>query len=61
MWLPLRANGEEIGALVGAAGRSPWVDPVQLDTAAVLAAHVAASLDAAVALRRERESAVTTR
>jgi diguanylate cyclase (GGDEF)-like protein len=55
----LRANGEEIGALVGAGGPADRVDPVQLDTAAVLAAHVAASLDAAVALRRERESAVT--
>ncbi|MGH3077470.1 MAG: diguanylate cyclase domain-containing protein, partial [Gaiellaceae bacterium] len=59
VWLPLRANGEEIGALVGAGGPADRVDPVQLDTAAVLAAHVAASLDAAVALRRERESAVT--
>ena len=55
----LRANGEEIGALVGSGGPVARVDPVQLDTAAVLAAHVAASLDAAVALRRERESAVT--
>jgi diguanylate cyclase (GGDEF)-like protein len=35
------------------------VDAAQLDTAAVLAAHVAASLDAALALRRERRSAVT--
>ena len=59
VWLPLRANGEEIGALVGAGGPIARVDPVQLDTAAVLAAHVAASLDAALALRRERESAVT--
>jgi len=59
VWLPLRANGEEIGALVGAGAPTAGVDPVQLDTAAVLAAHVAASLDAAVVLRRERESAVT--
>lgn len=59
VWLPLRANGEEIGALVGAGGPVARVDPVQLDTAAVLAAHVAASLDAALALRRERASAVT--
>ena len=59
VWLALRANGEEIGALVGSGGPVARVDPVQLDTAAVLAAHVAASLDAAVALRRERESAVT--
>jgi diguanylate cyclase (GGDEF)-like protein len=59
VWLPLRANGEEIGALVGTGAPTADVDPVQLDTAAVLAAHVAASLDAAVVLRRERESAVT--
>ena len=59
VWLPLRANGEEIGAFVGAGGSAAPVDPAQLDTAALLAAHVAASLDAAVVLRRERESAVT--
>jgi diguanylate cyclase (GGDEF)-like protein len=59
VWLPLRANGEEIGALVGIGVSAAPVDPAQLDTAAVLAAHVAASLDAAVVLRRERESAVT--
>jgi len=59
VWLPLRANGEEIGALLGTGGPVARMDPVQLDTAAVLAAHVAASLDAALALRRERESAVT--
>lgn len=59
VWLPLRANGEEIGALVGIGASTTGVDPVHLDTAAVLAAHVAASLDAAVVLRRERVSAVT--
>ena len=52
----LRANGEEIGAH-RAWPRRPG-RPVQLDTAAVLA-HVAASLDAALALQRERESAMT--
>jgi diguanylate cyclase (GGDEF)-like protein len=57
--LPLRANGEEIGALVGARAPAAGIDPVQLDTAAVLAAHIAACLDAAVVLRRERQSAVT--
>jgi diguanylate cyclase (GGDEF)-like protein len=57
IWLPLRANGEDIGALVGTGGGA--VSPENLDTAAVLAAHAAASLDAALALRRERHSAVT--
>jgi diguanylate cyclase (GGDEF)-like protein len=58
-WLPLRANGEELGVLVGVSGSRTEADSAQLDAAAVLAAHVAASLDAAVSLRRERQSAVT--
>jgi diguanylate cyclase (GGDEF)-like protein len=59
VWLPLRANAGELGALVGVSGQTSRVDPTHLDTAAVLAAHVATSLDAAFALRRERQSAVT--
>jgi diguanylate cyclase (GGDEF)-like protein len=59
VWLPLRVNAEEMGALIGSIGTTEAVDPAQLDTAALLAAHVAASLDAALALRRERWSAVT--
>jgi diguanylate cyclase (GGDEF)-like protein len=59
VWLPLRANGVEIGAVVATSVSDEPVDPVDLDTAAVLAAHVAASLDAAFAFQRERESAVT--
>ena len=59
LWLPLRANGKELGALVGSMAAVSDVDGSQLDTAAVLAAHVAASLDAALALDRERRSAVT--
>ncbi|MGH3065506.1 MAG: diguanylate cyclase domain-containing protein [Gaiellaceae bacterium] len=59
VWLPLRVNGKELGALVGRSGAAEPVDPGQLETAAVLAAHAAASLDSAFALRRERQSAVT--
>lgn len=59
VWLPLRANASELGAMVGVSGRSAHVDPGLLDTAAVLAAHVATSLDAAFALQRERLSAMT--
>lgn len=59
VWLPLRANAGELGALVGISAQVAHVDPSRLDTAAVLAAHVAASLDAAFALQRERHSAVT--
>jgi hypothetical protein len=59
VWLPLRANASEIGALVGITRNAARVDATVLDTAAVLAAHVAASLDAAFALKRERLSAAT--
>jgi diguanylate cyclase (GGDEF)-like protein len=59
VWLPLRANGEDLGALVGLTSSGLEVEASQLDTAALLAAHVAATLDAAVALRRERRSAQT--
>ena len=59
VWLPLRANAGELGAMVGVSTQLTHVDPNVLDTAAVLAAHVAASLDAAFALQRERLSAVT--
>jgi diguanylate cyclase (GGDEF)-like protein len=59
VWLPLRTNAQEIGALVGVTRAGAGVDAAQLDAAAVLAAHVAASLDAALALHRERASAET--
>jgi len=59
VWLPLRANAGDIGALVGITRAESHVDPSALDTAAVLAAHVAASLDAAFSLQRERLSAAT--
>jgi diguanylate cyclase (GGDEF)-like protein len=59
VWLPLRANGKEIGALVGSSRELAEPDSSSLDTAAVLAAHSAASLDAALSLQRERTSAVT--
>ena len=59
VWLPLRANADELGALVGLDRDVARVDPALLDTAAVLAAYVAASLDASFALQRERQSAVT--
>jgi diguanylate cyclase (GGDEF)-like protein len=59
VWLPLRASAGELGALVGQSTQQTHVDPALLDTAAVLAAHVAASLDASFSLERERRSAVT--
>lgn len=59
IWLPLRANGEDLGALVGRVSHGYEVDTNHLDVAAVLAAHVASTLEAAVAIHRERRSAQT--
>ena len=57
--IPLRANGEEIGLLVGASRFAREFDRRQGELASLLAAHAAVSLDAAVALDRERRSAHT--
>jgi diguanylate cyclase (GGDEF)-like protein len=57
--IPLRANGEEIGLLVGSSRFAREFDRRQGELASLLAAHAAVSLDAAVALDRERRSAHT--
>lgn len=57
--IPLRANGEEIGLLIGASRFAREFDRGQGELASLLAAHAAVSLDAAVALDRERRSAHT--
>ena len=57
--IPLRANGDEIGLLLGTSRFAKDFDRGQGELAALLAAHTAASLDAAVALGRERRSAHT--
>ncbi len=57
--IPLRANGEDIGWLVGSSRFATSFDRNQAEMAALLAAHAAASLDAALALDRERRSAHT--
>jgi diguanylate cyclase (GGDEF)-like protein len=57
--VPLRASGEEIGVLVGTTRFPRAYDHRQAEAAALLGAHAAASIDAAVALRRERHSALT--
>ncbi len=57
--VPLRANGEEIGVLVGASRFPRAYDHRQAEAAALLGAHAAASIDAALALSRERHSALT--
>jgi diguanylate cyclase (GGDEF)-like protein len=57
--LPLRANGSEIGLLVGTSRFGRDFERHQIEAAALLAAHAAASLDAAFALARERTTALT--
>ena len=57
--IPLRANGAELGVLAGASRFSREFDRGQAELAALLGAHAAASLDAAIALDRERQSAHT--
>ena len=57
--IPLRANGSEFGLLVGTSRFAKDFDRGQSELAALLAAHTAASLDSAISLARERESAHT--
>ncbi len=57
--IPLRANGEELGLLVGASRFARRFDRSQGELASLLAAHAAVSLDAAIALDRERRTAHT--
>ena len=57
--LPLRANGEDLGILVGTSRWTQQFGPEQAEVAAVLAAQAAASIDAALSLGRERRSALT--
>jgi diguanylate cyclase (GGDEF)-like protein len=59
IWLPLRAGGSDVGVLVGSARRPLTFDLDAAETAKLLAAHAAASLDAASALARERRAALT--
>lgn len=57
--VPLRANGEELGILIGQSRFRRTYDHPQAELAALLGAHTAASIDAALALSRERRSAST--
>jgi diguanylate cyclase (GGDEF)-like protein len=59
VWLPLRVNGEEVGVLVGTVVGIPSFPRAQAEAAALLAAQAAGSIDAAVALVRERRTAAT--
>lgn len=57
--LPLRANGDDLGILVGTSRFAMDVAREQAEVASVLAAQAAASVDAALLLGRERHSALT--
>jgi GGDEF domain-containing protein/putative methionine-R-sulfoxide reductase with GAF domain len=57
--IPLRANGVELGLLIGSSRDVYELDRQQTEVAALLASQVAAILDAALALSRERRSALT--
>jgi diguanylate cyclase (GGDEF)-like protein len=59
VWLPLRVNGIEVGVLVGGTGGALVFPRRQAEAAALLAAQAAASMDAALALVRERRTAST--
>jgi diguanylate cyclase (GGDEF)-like protein len=57
--VPLRANGHDLGVLVGTSPQPRLHEKEHADLAALLGAHAAASLDAALSLGRERRSALT--
>jgi diguanylate cyclase (GGDEF)-like protein len=59
VWLPLRVNDVDVGELVGAALGEVAFSRAQAEAAALLAAQAAASLDAALAIVRERRTAAT--
>ena len=58
-WLPLRASGVEHGVLLGCSSGPIELDHDRAELCALLAAHAAASIDAAEALTRERRAALT--
>lgn len=57
--IPLRVAREELGYVVGGSREPLRYDERRSDVAALMAAHAAASIDAALALTRERRTALT--
>jgi len=57
--IPLRVAREELGVIVGGSRAPLRHDEQRSDVAALMAAHAAASIDAALALTRERRTALT--
>ena len=57
--IPLRVAREELGVLVGTTRAPAKHDSLHADAASLVAAHAAASVDAALTLTRERRTALT--
>ncbi len=57
LWLPLRAGSQEIGVITVSSSELLAPTPEQSEVAMLVAAHVAALLDATLALERERHAA----
>jgi len=59
VWLPLNVRGTKIGSLVGCSSSQISFDAAQGEAATLIAAHAAALLDAAQALERLQQAAVS--
>jgi diguanylate cyclase (GGDEF)-like protein/PAS domain S-box-containing protein len=59
IWLPLRAAGQEIGALIGSGPEQLDLRREDAEAATLFAQHAAALIDGAQALQREQRAAVT--
>ncbi len=57
--LPLRANGIELGTVIGVSRAPLEYRQRQAETAALVVAHAGASIESAITLARERQSALT--
>ncbi len=57
--LPLRANGIELGTVIGVSRAPMEYRQRQAETAALVVAHAGASIESAITLSRERQSALT--
>jgi diguanylate cyclase (GGDEF)-like protein len=59
LWLPLVVGGDHVGTLIGRAAEPLDLQRGRAEAAVLFAQHIAALLDVAQALRRERRAAVT--
>jgi diguanylate cyclase (GGDEF)-like protein len=59
VWLPLRAAGGAVGAVIGRTAAAAELGHEQIEAATLFAQHTAALIDVGQALRREQRAAVT--